>query len=297
MKSDASGGDNVMQRHAVESKSVVNARELTEQLFETSSSIVDFLGKCQKSRLERLFSSMLPVQRDALLSDLLRYYRPWPEWTLRILVEVLSVWLPTVPKQQIRECVQFIHFLCFELRLDGSTPRNLIIPPHLDIKFLGSVVGHLIAISEKGRRDVARLADNRAISPTEFAHFQKELATSELVLVLGEYLRVRPDIDLAAFSKALAEAKKKTFDSHGRPKDTTATEIYNTILANWPDIENMSGPSELCAFLEPVLKGSANDPEMKLDRVKKICARMGITFRPVVKGQPSPLPMSLSEPG
>src|SRR5438046_9929894 len=96
---------------------------------------------------------------------------------------------------------------------------------------------------------------------------------------------MRPLSEFSRLSEAVASAKDRTFDEQRGLKETTATKVYRAILADWPDVEALEGPTQLCRLLEKALQGSRNDPESKLDRVKKICARMGILFKPAVKGQ------------
>ena len=49
------------------------------------------------------------------------------------------------------------------------------------------------------------------------------------------------------------DARRKTFDKHGRPKESPLIPIYRVMLYNWITIENMSGPKELANFLTPHL--------------------------------------------
>jgi hypothetical protein len=88
---------------------------------------------------------------------------------------------------------------------------------------------------------------------------------------------------LFEFAVGFANAKQNTFDKQGWLRETTLTRIYGEIVENWPEIEELSGPTALCNFLSPVLKGNDNSPEMRLDRVNKICQRMGVRFQPFVK--------------
>src|SRR6266404_4636739 len=77
-----------------------------------SKTIAEIFKEHSRAQLEPLFSS-LPRGETAFRHSL-RHYDPWPDWVLRIAVEVFSVHLPTVRKQFIYDAFRFVHELIFE---------------------------------------------------------------------------------------------------------------------------------------------------------------------------------------
>jgi len=256
-------------------------------------------------RWNALLETLSPDEREVLreLFDehhdrVRRRFEPWPEWVWRIAAELCSVQFPTIPKSRIKEVFRFIHFFVFEMRLKGPRPQEPLRFPDVDATLLGSLLGHLVARMERERVEVERLVGSKDMSAEERAKYLARIAAaSDLSKVngpLADCLNTYPGF-LVPFSEALAKAKTNTFDKHGNTKETSLSAIYQAIFEEWPAVEMMSGPTQLCEYLGPLLHGSGNDPEMRLDRVKKICRRMGIVFRGTRKGTKPHIALSLPQ--
>jgi hypothetical protein len=265
-------------------------------LWNSSATFADLGKRLYLPRLAAALAEIAPARKEAILTRFARRFDPWPEWVLNIGVEILKVYLPTIEKPALRSLVKCVHALFFELRLDDTTPPGTIPAPQLDTEILGALWGHMTAFSEDCHKKVVQLADEGVITPEKSVEFEKRVEPPPHVNeAFAYYVNARGVTDLAKVAEAMAKAKGKTFDEQGGLKETSATKIYRAIFADWPDVESLAGPTELCNFLMPVLQGSRNDPELKLDRVKKICMRMGIVFRPAGKGQSYPLALSLPD--
>jgi len=270
--------------------SEVGDLECLERLFPGAKTI----GECFRVHYERNVSKLwakLP-DGDRTVRLVMRYFQPWPAWVLRCMVEVWSVFIPTMKKELIWDCLVFVRWLLFEMRFDED-PRVEPPPfPRIDAQAVGTLAGHVIAMHEYLRVKLERALATGAISTQEHATFTadhaKELSAEGLLRQLephvSRYFKARP-VAWLQFSEAMVSSRRKTLDDQGNLKETTATAVYSMILRHWPEVEEMSGPTELCAFLDPVLVGSDNDQDKKLDRVKKLCRRLEVRFRPFVKGQ------------
>jgi hypothetical protein len=163
--------------------------------------------------------------------------------------------------------------------------------PQIDAKILGTLIGHAFAMTAHLRTKLETAVKSGVLTQEDAADFEAEYAKQlseeefqrEMQPHVSKYFDARPT-KWVEFSEAMTVARRKTLDPDGSLKETTLTNVYSKILEDWPKVEEMSGPTELCAFLEPVLVGSENDPDKKLDRVKKLCRRLKIQFRPIVKG-------------
>jgi hypothetical protein len=268
--------------------------EEIRRVFGDSKTIGEFLRRDYQRRLEPLLMSV--PNGDKVLRHILRIYEPWPDWVLRIAVEVWSVHFPTIKKEVIYDSVRFAHAFFFEMQLGGSTPAE---PPKftkIDSRVLGAMIGHASVMPHTLRSTADEALRVGALSQEKYAEYAEQFSSesfqAKMQPHLTNYFKARPNKWLGV-CEAISEAKRKTLDEHGELKETTLTKVYAAILRDWEEIEELSGPTELCTFLKLVLDGSENDPEKKLDRVKKICRRMGIQFRPVVKGQTHPPTLSL----
>jgi hypothetical protein len=71
-------------------------------------------------------------QGEAELRRIRRYFEPWPDWVLRLIVEILRVHAPRIPKATINDTVRFFHFLFFVMSLDGIVPKETIKLPAIE---------------------------------------------------------------------------------------------------------------------------------------------------------------------
>jgi hypothetical protein len=262
--------------------------------------IAEVFRRLKKEMLVELIakhSAQYPELLDESFSrHLLRFYEPWPDWTLRIAAEVLHVNYPTLPKKEIEQFFRFLHFWVFEFRLDCSIPRESWVrfPKFEDASWWGSAMGHIIAQVENVRHKAKQFVATHPMTPEKRAEFEKLTSFDEVqrqtAPLFSDYFKQRPEKSLELLT-AMTNAKGKTFDESGLPKETTLTRIYKEIFAGWPVIEELSGVTALTEYLKPHLGNG--DIERQQDRVKKIVKRMGITFKPYVKGQTHPPTLSL----
>lgn len=265
------------------------AKHGLEKVFPGANTLAECLRYHYETRLSE-FWEKLP-NRDVVKRQFLRRYQPWPDWVLWCAVEVYRVFFPRINKQVIFESFKLFHDFIFEARFDETERKHPPIYPKINAEVLGTVVGHLLAVAEHAKGQFDDLVRDGKLSQGEIAEFQakhgKHLSEAEFHREvqphLMRYLSIRP-ADLVQFSDAMAVARRNTFDANGGLKETTSTKVYSKILEDWPQVEEMSGATELCTFLNPLLVGSENDPAKKLDRVKKIRQRLKIRFRRVVKG-------------
>jgi len=240
-----------------------------------------------------------PSKGGMALRHIQRWFGPWPDWVLRMIVEILRVHGPTIPKPIINNTVRFGHNFLFVMKFDGSTPKELLIMPEVDGCQLGALIGHMVAIIENDWPRIKEAYQKKLISTEDYKKFVDEFSVekiqTEIQPHISNYFDMCPT-KLIGFSESLAKAKQNTFDKHGSLKDTTLTKTYGNIVENWPEIEELSGPTELCAFLNPGMKKTAYLYESQLDRVKKICRRMDVKFKPPKEGgQTYPPGLSLPE--
>ena len=220
---------------------------------------------------------------EVFLRQSLRYFEPWPDWALRIIVEIWRVYLPTIPRSTIYDFIRFAHDLFLVLKLDGSTPKEAFKCPEIDFVHVGALNGHMAALCENLMLRIKAEFEQNSISSEDYKRYADDLSPERMQTEMLPFLRALPS-KLFAFAEGFAQAKSDTFDKKGSLRETMLTKVYVEIFENWPAIEELSGPTALCAFLNPVLKGNITDSEMQLDRVKKICQRMGIRFKPLKKG-------------
>jgi len=185
-----------------------------------------------------------------------------------------------IPRKTIFAHLRFAHAFVFELKFDGSMKIEALKFPGFDLRVFGALIGHCIALGESGLAMARELALAGKLSPEKLAEFTKDFSTDKVFGPLGDYMKARADSDLLPLFEGMVDAKRKTFDRHGCSKETTATRIYRAIFDDWTEVEELSGPTQLCKFLDSTLSAESKDPDRKLERVKKICARMGIIFRP-----------------
>jgi hypothetical protein len=88
---------------------------------------------------------------------------------------------------------------------------------------------------------------------------------------------------MVQFSEGFTKARGNTFDKNGNVKLPPLIGIYAEILLHLPEVEDMSGVTEFCEFLKPLL--NEKDPVKRLERVKQIRRRLGIVFKGKVKGK------------
>lgn len=279
-----------------------------DQILAEAKTVADILRRIDRDffsvnkRLESVLAELPPDERaefQAVLDKHEEYTRrrmyPWPDWVLRIAVELFSVQFPSISKARIEETFQCVHSFVFEFPLQQAI-RPPIKFPDIDARILGSLMGHTVARVEAGQRELSNILAKKDVSPEVRAEYLAKISSmsemSEMSTPLADCVKAYPGF-LVQFSEALVNAKSKTFDKEGRLKETSLTPIYQAIFDDWPAIEEMSGPTELCEHLQPLLLGGENDPDKRLDRVKKICRRMGIVFKGSVKGQTPPPTLSL----
>jgi hypothetical protein len=271
--------DRIAQRVMTEVNSVADLFRVLDE---------DVLSKKYEKAIARA-----PAKHEAALrgvfkeidAGIQRRLRPWPKWVLRLAAELYAVSCPTIPKEKILEGFELIHFLFFDWRFDESVP----FPAHkfesFDPAIFGSVFGHVVALMEnfQGKADYCLRAN--AISVEEYNEFKREIAFERYVSEVNEYVtaytRHNPQF-LIRFSEALAHAKANTFDKKGNRKELPRMAIYERIFEQWPEVEAMSGVTEFCKFLEPLL--NEPDPEKRLNRTKSIRRQFGIVFEGKVRG-------------
>jgi hypothetical protein len=79
--------------------------------------------------------------------------------------------------------------------------------------------------------------------------------------------------------RKVEEARRKTFDKNGFPKESPLIPIYRVMLHNWITVEKMSGPKELANFLSPHLMGNSKSATGEITRIATLCSRLGLKFR------------------
>lgn len=244
-------------------------------------------GACERTR-----GYLPPDIHEKIWRHMFRYFDPWPDWVLRIAAEVLHVQLPTISKPAIQDALRFVHFIMLEARFDGSNKAAMPKLPELNPSIMGALVGHGLAYSHHIRKRIEELKDVVPAERLEEISNQASLDKfhKKVVPAIGKYLQQKPE-SFVEFQAGYGHAERNTFDKHGSRKETPLTPIYEKILSDWPEIECLSGPKALTEYLSPLLGNQ--DFEDKYERVKAICKRMRITFKPFVKGRRSSAPPSL----
>jgi hypothetical protein len=278
-------------------KSVADGLSPQERkVWEQSRTVGEFLHACLEQeiapKLDRLAPKVRPEVRDELRRALLRIYEPWPEWVLRIAAEVLVVRFPRVRKKTVCGVLKVIHWFFFEAALHGApTPKPQLAFAAGIERDLWSMFGHLTAHDAAiGRRieDLKSSTKNpNLLAQLEEFRASRADSSRQAWAAFVRYLEAKPEFPTAL--AATVDANRATFDGEGQLRETTLTPIYEKILENWAEVEAMSGPTELCRFLDPLL-GNA-DQEKKFDRVKKLCRRVRVMFRPPCQGTSPPPPL------
>jgi len=231
-----------------------------------------------------------PKKRDIFLRRWMRLYAPWPEWVLRVATEVLVVHFPRVQRKTIFEGLKAIHWLFFEAKIhDDSEPPQFDFPPDLRNELV-RLFGHMEKHMEELGKQIEELKKEllKVKLPERSDEIEQKIKPKwqndykRMGDLFLDFLKRKPPEEHLPTMETLLIANKATFDEEGRARDTTATAIYRKILESWEEVELLSGPEQLCDFLDPVL--GHGDAEAKLDRVKHIVRRMGIVFHPVCQG-------------
>ena len=66
--------------------------------------------------------------------DFSRWYQPWPDWVLNIGAEVFDVHFPSVSKQTFISILRNIHWLIFEVKIEGESAQPPPFNWHLILK-------------------------------------------------------------------------------------------------------------------------------------------------------------------
>jgi len=249
------------------------------------------------------FARHMPAEKgEAFLRHALRCFEPWPDWVLKMIVEILRVYLPTIPKSTINDAVRFGHFFVFtadtdcftEQKLNCSIEENLIRIPEVGIHHFGAVFGHLMALAENHSSLLKAAYEKKEISLEDFKAYGGGVSLETLQIQIqphiSSFINAVP-AKLLEIIEGVVNAKQNTFDKNGVLQETTLTKIYGQMVRKWPTIEELSGPTELCVFLNPGLTKDDLCYDNRLDRVKKICRRMGVKFKPFKeRGTPPPPP-------
>src|SRR5208282_4863995 len=80
--------------------------EEIRRVFGDSKTIAEFLKRDSQRRLEPLLISV--PNGEKILRRILRLDEPWPDWVLRIAVEVWSVHFPTIKKEVIYDSFRLV---------------------------------------------------------------------------------------------------------------------------------------------------------------------------------------------
>jgi len=260
------------------------ARTEPSFVFDKSLTVAGIFKRHYQIVLMNLSVKFPSVYDESFVRDSLRRFDPWPDWTLRIWAEVLHVDMPTIPKHTIEDALRLGHFFLMEAKMDGSNKELLPKMPKINPKNIGALVGHCFASALNVNNIIEAARDK--IPADQFEQLSQEASLEKLqekvAPAVAEYLNAKPTAFIE-FQEGFSEAQRKTFDKHGSRKETPLTPIYEKILSDWPKVESLSGPKALCENLSPLLGNQ--DFEDNYERVKKICQRMEITFKPFVKGQ------------
>jgi len=127
----------------------------------------------------------------------------------------------------------------------------------------------------------AKLATGE-ISPERYNEAIEAASLEKLDRALRETFALWSKVDAVKpydLTQAVENARRKTFDRHGRLKESPLIPIYRVMLSNWIIVENMSGPKELANFLTPQLKGKSKSATGELARIATLCSRLGVKFR------------------
>lgn len=226
----------------------------------------------------------LPVS-DEMKADLVRsharWFQPWPDWVLKVMAEIFAVYYPRVRKKTVIDCLTGFRWFFFEARRHGPKVPfpPLEFPSDLAADLMG-VFGHSLCHSQQVTDEIAAF-EARDLTAAQYQKLEEIKAEIKKLDNRAwrrwrDYLEARTEANTFAMLEQVVEAKKATLDAEGRLRETPATAIYRRIFLEWPTVESLSGPTELCRMLNPMLGNSSF--EIKVDRVRKLCSRMGIVF-------------------
>ena len=221
-----------------------------------------------------------------------RIFKPWPKWVFRLLAEHWHVGFPTVPKEVIFQTLRVLNVIVFRCRLDPDEGAasgfkfetvDRIDPAAMEL-VLAAIFGHGLEHLEAARKKLDASKKNAEISEAEYAEMSKSLESFDEMLeeTLATWSKDK-NLKLLDLTRAIENARRKTWDRHGRGKETSLTPIYRKMLSNWIIVENMTGPKELANFLYPNSKGDADAAQRQFKRVESMCNRLGLRFRGRVK--------------
>ena len=219
-----------------------------------------------------------------------RIFRPWPKWVLRLGAELWHVDYPTIDRDIFFQTFRVVNVCLFRFPTDPkdvATAKHSSLE-HIDFRVIAliwaSFIGHAFEHLEASRKKPdAELAAGK-ISPQQHQERLKYASPEGLQNAIRENFSALYKFDGAEpfeITRAVETARNKTFDKHGRRKETPLIPVYRLMWNNWITIEKMSGPKELTHFLLPVL--GDQDFYAANDRVKQICSRLGVRFKPPVK--------------
>jgi hypothetical protein len=148
---------------------------------------------------------------------------------------------------------------------------------------IASHFGHILKHVESQQKTLGEQLTLGKITKEECDKALPELMTRVSEEILSDLFGRRKlyDISPSQISAAVEDARRSTLDAKGQCKETRLTPVYRMMLANWITIEGMTGPKELTHFLLPAL--GDKDFFVAYKRVKTICSRLRVRFRPRVK--------------
>ena len=91
------------------------------QRIENANTLAEMLGIASVDALKRGLS-ILPLSEAAAAETIENYsrrFRPWPEWALRLTVEVFIVHFPRVRRSAAISCLKGLHWFLFEAQSTG----------------------------------------------------------------------------------------------------------------------------------------------------------------------------------
>lgn len=221
-----------------------------------------------------------------------RIFRPWPKWVFKLGAELWHVDYPTINREVFYETFRVVNALFF--RLSGNWKKQIATTTRRDVfdridfrvvpLIIAAFVGHAFEHSKAYRNKLDEQLAKGEISPEE--HKKQTEANSEEKIdemmrkLMGQWSK-SDNVKPFQITETVENARRKTFDKNGLPKESPLIPTYRLMLHNWITIENMSGPKELTHFL---LTGKGNtDFYAEHDRIKKTCSRLGVKFKKVVK--------------
>jgi len=219
-----------------------------------------------------------------------RIFRPWPKWVFRLGADLWHVDYPTIDREVFLETFRVINVMLHRCPTD---PEARTIPvsrkdvfDRVDFRvlplILAAFLGHSFEHVESHRKQLDEKFSKGEISKEDYEKGIKSNPSETIEKTCREFLAGwTKDEDAKPFElmRTVEEARRKTFDKNGLPKETPLIPIYRAMLHNWVKIENMSGPKELAAFLTPQLKGNSKSATGEITRIATLCSRLGLKFR------------------